>query len=79
MMDREEAMKIISQAPEVDLVIQFGGIFLDVAQIDFRPEREAIVLSVLPEDELDALAAPDRAYYAHLIREIRQGSGLARR
>jgi hypothetical protein len=37
------------------------------------------VLSVLPEDELDALAAPDRAYYAQLVREIRTGTGLASR
>jgi hypothetical protein len=71
MVDRQEALEIISRATDADLRIRIGGVLLDVAEIVFQPDREAIVLSVLPEDELEVLISPNRARYCtELLRGV---------
>ena len=71
MVDRQEALEIISRASDADLRIRIGGVLLDVAQIVFQPDREVIILSVLPEDELEVLISPNRERHcAQLLRGI---------
>jgi hypothetical protein len=71
MVDQQEALEIISRASEAELRIRIGGILLDVAEIVFQPDREAIVLSVLPEDELEVLISPNRERHcAELLRDV---------
>ncbi|MET3427122.1 hypothetical protein BJ973_006334 [Actinoplanes tereljensis] len=56
-MDRIELMQMLLGHPEADLRVDLGDLLLDVRDVRYRPDREAIVLLLYPEDVRDVLTA----------------------
>lgn len=54
-MDRLELMQMLLGHPEADFQVDVGELLLDVRDVRYRADREAIVLLLFPEDLRDVL------------------------
>ncbi|GAA2621270.1 hypothetical protein Adu01nite_54140 [Paractinoplanes durhamensis] len=55
-MDRLELMQMLLGHPEADLRVDLGELLLDVRDVRYRADREAIVLLLFPDDLREALS-----------------------
>jgi hypothetical protein len=58
--DRLELMQMLLGHPETDLRVDLGEFLLDVRDVRYSAEREAIVLLLDPDDVRDVLRCPFR-------------------
>ncbi|MFD0518223.1 hypothetical protein [Paractinoplanes durhamensis] len=54
--DRLELMQMLLGHPEADLRVDLGELLLDVRDVRYRADREAIVLLLFPDDLREALS-----------------------
>ncbi|GIF26677.1 hypothetical protein BJ973_001124 [Actinoplanes tereljensis] len=53
--DRLELMQMLLGHPDADVRVDFGELFLDVQDVRYSADREAIVLLLHPDDLQDAM------------------------
>jgi hypothetical protein len=53
--DRLELMRMLLGHPEADVRVDLGAFLLDVRDVRYSPEREAVVLLLYPDDVGDVL------------------------
>jgi hypothetical protein len=53
--DRLELMRMLLGHPEADVRVDLGEFLLDVRDVRYSPEREAVVLLLYPDDVGDVL------------------------
>jgi hypothetical protein len=56
--DRLELMQMLLGHPEADVRVDLGEFLLDVRDVRYSPEREAVVLLLYPADVTDVLSRP---------------------
>ena len=59
-MDRLELIQMLAGHPEADMRVDFGELLLDVRDVRYSADREAVVLLLHPADVRDALRCPFR-------------------
>jgi hypothetical protein len=58
--DRLELIQMLVGHPEADMRVDFGELLLDVRDVRYSADREAVVLLLYPADVRDVLRCPFR-------------------
>ena len=59
-MDRLELLQMLLGHPDADIGVDLGELLLDVRDVRYSAEREAVVLLLYPADVRDILRCPAR-------------------